>query len=244
MKIDEDNVGEAFQRITKYHRDDLPKGGPDWENRPPRHKEYERPLDVVELPFPDQSGGNPLWEVIAGRRTRRTYKNVPLGMHDISQLLWAANGKTREGREAALRAAPSAGALYPIELYVMANYVDGLKKGIYHYDVTGHSLALIREGEFGEKASLAALGQAMLTKAGAVVFMTAVVERCVWKYRQRAYRYIYLDAGHIGQNICLAGEALSLGVCPIGAFYDDELNGIIGVDGTEETLLYAMTVGR
>ena len=89
-----------------------------------------------------------------------------------------------------------------------------------------------------------ALGQASLAKSGAVIFLTAIIERTRWKYRQRAYRYIYLDAGHIGGNICLACESLGLGTCPIGAFYDDELNSILGVDGTEETVVYAFTVGR
>lgn len=239
-----EHIGDDYQQATKYTREDLPKGGPDWDHRPARHKEYENPLAVVELPFPDQTGGKGIWDVLTGRRTRRTYKDGPLSLHDLSQLLWAANGKTKEGREASLRAAPSAGALYPIELYVMVNDVEGLQKGIYHYDVQTHGLTFIREGEYGARAALAALGQAMLLKSGAVLFMTAVVERCRWKYRQRAYRYIYLDAGHIGQNICLAGEALSLGVCPIGAFYDDELNAILEVDGVEETVVYAMAVGR
>jgi len=244
MKADKENIGDLYQQATKYNRGDMPKGGLDFEHKPKHYKEYPHPLAVISLPEPLRDGGGPLWEVLAGRRTRRTYKPEPLSLAMTSQLLWAAGGKTKEGREAVLRSAPSAGALYPIEMYLMANNVAGLAKGIYHYDVPGHRLALVREGDFSEDAAHAALDQSMLSKSGAVIFMTAIIERTRWKYHQRAYRYIYLDAGHIGQNICLAGESLSLGVCPIGAFHDDEINAILGVDGASETIIYAMTVGR
>jgi SagB-type dehydrogenase family enzyme len=244
MKVDKQNAGEAFQGLTKYSRDDMPRGGLDWDARPARHKRYDEPLGVVELPAPVTEGGGELWVLLAKRRTRRTYTSEPLGMDDISQLLWAADGKTREGRDNVLRTAPSAGALYPVELYLMANRVDGLEPGIYHYGVPGHTLSLIRRGDCSEEAASGSLGQAMLAKSAAVVFMSAVVGRSSWKYAQRAYRYIYLDAGHIAQNICLACESMHLGVCPIGAFYDDELNSILGIDGVDETVLYAMTIGR
>jgi len=244
MKIDKDNIGDCYQQVTKYTRDDMPKGGPDFDKKPGHYKIYDRPVCVISLPEPLRDGGGALWEVIAERRTRRTYRPEPLTLSILSQILWAANGKTKEGRETFLRAAPSAGALYPIELYVMANDVDGLEKGIYHYDTPQHRLSMVREGDFSETAAKAALNQTMLSKSGAVIFLSAIVERTRWKYRQRAYRYIYLDAGHIAQNIFLACGSLSLGACPIGAFYDDELNAILGVDGVEETVVYAMTVGR
>ena len=244
MKIDKENIGDAYQEITKYRRDDIPRGGLDFSKKPLHYKSYENPLKVIELPTPEHTGGGALWDMLAKRRTRRTYRPEPLKLAELSQLLWAANGKTKEGRETFLRAAPSAGALYPIELYVMINDVEGMEQGIYHYDVAGHRLSMIREGEFGESAASGALGQASLAKSGAVIFMTAIIERTRWKYRQRAYRYIYLDAGHIGGNICLACESLGIGTCPIGAFYDDELNSILGVDGEDETVLYAFTIGR
>jgi len=242
--IEKDNVGDKYQELTKYRKDDVPKGSLDWDKKPERYKVYEHPLKVVELPEPLHEGGGALWELLAKRRTRRTYKPEPVSLTELSQLLWAANGKTKEGREAFLRSAPSAGALYPIELYVMVNNVEGFEPGVYHYDVAGHRLSLIREGAYGEAAVRAALDQQSLAKSGFVVFLTGVIERTRWKYKQRAYRYIYLDAGHIGQNVCLAAESLGFGTCPIGAFYDDELNAILGVDGVEETVLYAFTVGR
>lgn len=244
MKIDKENTGEAFQQLTKYFRDDMPSGGLDLQAMPERYKTYETAPKALELPAFGTEDGPGLWGLLAARRTRRTYRPETLGLEEVSRIMWAADGKTKEGRQAVLRSAPSAGALYPVELYLMANSVEGLDKGIYHYGVPGHTLTLVREGDFAREAASAALGQAMLAKSAVVIFMTAVVRRCSWKYRQRAFRYIYLDAGHIGQNICLACEAMGLGACPIGAFYDDELNAILGVDGTEETILYAVTVGR
>ncbi|MBI5190995.1 MAG: SagB/ThcOx family dehydrogenase [Nitrospirae bacterium] len=244
MKIEKENVGDAFQQVTKYDRDDMPRGGLDLEKRPGHYKVYEDPIMTIELGQPDRAGGAGLWDVLDARRTRRTYRPEPLALGELSQMLWAANGKTKEGREAVLRTAPSAGALYPIVLYVMANDVEGLEKGIYHYDVPGHRLVMIREGDYSDAVARAALGQSMLAKAGAVIFLTAIIERTRWKYRQRAYRYIYLDAGHIGQNICLAAGGMGLGTCPIGAFYDDELNAVLGLDGTEETVVYAFAIGR
>lgn len=244
LKIEKENVGDAFQEITKYGRDDLPKGGLNLERRPGHYKVYDGTQKTIELPVPRKKGGPGIWATLDARRTRRTYRPEPMDLKDLAQLLWAANGKTKEGREAVLRTAPSAGALYPIEVYVMVNDVDGLDGGIYHYDVPGHRLALLRDGDYSETAAHAALGQTMLAKCGAVIFLTAIIERTRWKYRQRAYRYIYLDAGHIGQNVCLAAGGLGLGACPIGAFYDDELNAVLGVDGTEETVVYAFTVGK
>ncbi len=244
MKIEKDNVGDSFQELTKYRRGDPPRGGLDVSTRPEQYKVYKKPISVVALPAPEHEGGGPLWGLLARRRTRRTYKPEPLTLKEMSQVLWAANGKTKEGRDAVLRSAPSAGALYPIELYVMVNNVEGLEAGIYYYDVPGHKLLMIKEGDRAEEASAAALGQQSLAKSGAVIFLTAVLERTRWKYRQRAYRYIYMDAGHIGQNICLAAESLGLGACPIGAFYDEEFDGVLGVDGTDETAIYAFTVGR
>ena len=237
-------MGDAYQAETKYARGELPHRGIDLSKRPPHFKVYDKSVKRVALPQPEKSGGEGIWGVLQARRTRRTYKPEPLLLSELSQLLWAGDGKTKEGREMFLRAAPSAGALYPIEIYVMANNVEGLEKGIYHFDVGNARLSLILPGDFGEAAAHAALDQPMLAKSGAVIFMTAVVERTRWKYDQRAYRYIYLDAGHIGQNLCLAAQGLGLGACEIGAFYDDELNGILKVDGVEETVVYAITVGR
>jgi len=142
------------------------------------------------------------------------------------------------------RAAPSAGALYPIETYILVNRVERISSGIYHYEVKGAQLDLRREGTFGPSLSRAGLGQELLETAAVVFIWTAVVERSKWKYRQRAYRYIYMDVGHIGQNLYLAASALNLGCCTVGAFFDEEVDAIVGVDGREEISVYMGAVGK
>jgi SagB-type dehydrogenase family enzyme len=143
-----------------------------------------------------------------------------------------------------LRAAPSAGALYPIETYVVVNAVSGIEPGVYHYGPERHELDLIRVGDFGPEFARAALDQRMAARASVVFAWTAVFERSKWKYKQRAYRYVYLDAGHIAQNVALAAVALGLGSCQIAAIYDDEANALLQVDGSSESTLYMTVVGR
>jgi SagB-type dehydrogenase family enzyme len=168
-------------------------------------------------------------------------RTLPLPL--LSSLLWAAQGITAVARDFQFRSAPSAGALYPVETYLAARAVEGVEQGLYHFRPYAFDLELIKSGNFGEAVAAAALGQRMAADAQTVFLWTAVIERSRWKYRQRAYRYIYLDAGHIAQNLYLAGTAAGMGVCGIGAFYDDHLNALLGVDGVEETALYLASVG-
>jgi SagB-type dehydrogenase family enzyme len=158
--------------------------------------------------------------------------------------LWAAQGVTRRAHDIVFRTAPSAGALYPIETYVGAQRVEGLEPGIYHYNVPDHALEQLRLGDLRMQTARAALDQRMVLHADVVFFWTAVFERSKWKYKQRAYRYIYLDAGHIAQNVALAAEALGLGSCQIAALYDDEVNALLDVDGERESIVYMTLVGR
>jgi SagB-type dehydrogenase family enzyme len=146
--------------------------------------------------------------------------------------------------EYALRAAPSAGALYPVETYLSVQMVEGIEPGIYHYNVRTHDLDRLRPGDFREAVAEAALDQGFLAEAAVVFAWTAVFARSKWKYKERAYRYVYLDAGHIAQNVALAAVALGLGSCQIAALYDDEVNAVLGVDGKEESILYMTALGR
>ena len=116
--------------------------------------------------------------------------------------------------------------------------------GIYHYSIADHRLELVRKGALGEELARAALDQGMCARAPAVLIWTAVFERCRWKYGERAYRYVYLDAGHVAQNLSLAAVSLGLGSCQIAATFDDEVNELLGVDGEEESVLYMSVVGR
>jgi SagB-type dehydrogenase family enzyme len=142
------------------------------------------------------------------------------------------------------RASPSAGALYPIETYLVVNRIEEIPVGLYHYNVKEAQLILLKEGHFGPEICQAGLGQEMLEEASCIFVWTAIVGRSKWKYRERAYRYLYMDVGHIGQTLYLAATALNLGCCTVGAFFDEEVDRVIGVDGKNEISVYLGAVGR
>ena len=126
----------------------------------------------------------------------------------------------------------------------MVHAVEGIEAGIYHYGVERHELDQLRAGDFQMEIAQAALDQEMAAWADVVFVWTALFERSKWKYKQRAYRYIYLDAGHIAQNVALAAVALGLGSCQIAALYDDEANALLDLDGVKESTIYMTVVGR
>jgi SagB-type dehydrogenase family enzyme len=122
--------------------------------------------------------------------------------------------------------------------------VQGIEPGLYHYVVEGHELEQLRAGDLRQVVAQAALDQLVASRAGVVFIWTAIFERSQWKYKQRAYRYVYLDAGHIAQNVALGAVALGLGSCQIAAFYDKETNILLGVDGRDESAIYMTAVGK
>jgi len=121
--------------------------------------------------------------------------------------------------------------------------VRDLDAGVYYYSIQSHQLEQLKQGEFRQKIAAAALGQGMCATAAAVFAWSAIFARCKWKYGQRAYRYIYLDAGHIAENLALAAVSLNLGSCEVGALYDDQVNAILGIDDTDESVLCMAVVG-
>ncbi len=240
--MNKSEVGDTFQQSTKYRRGQLPGGGLDWEHKPATYKRYASAPKVALSP-PQTEGGAPLWEAVSQRRSVRRFQDKSLPEAALSQLLWAAQGITRIGRGVGFRTVPSAGALYPVETYVVVHAVEGVESGVYHYAVEHHALDQLRTGDFRTDVARAALDQDMAYRANVVFVWTAVFERSKWKYRQRAYRYIYLDAGHIAQNVAVGAWALGLGSCQIAALYDDEANALLGVDGIEESTIYMTVVG-
>jgi SagB-type dehydrogenase family enzyme len=238
-----EGIGDRYHRETKYHPDRMSGGGLDWASRPALYKEYPG-MPRVELPRPAPAEVMSLDEVLRTRTSVRDYSAEPLSLKDLSYLLWATSGVQRTDRGYEFRTAPSAGALYPIETYVVANNVRGLGTGLYHYAIRAHQLEELRTGDLRLPTARAALGQRICYDAAAVFVWTAVFERSKWKYKQRAYRYIYMDAGHIGENFYLAATALKLGACTVGALFDDELNALLGVDGVGESVLYMASVGH
>jgi SagB-type dehydrogenase family enzyme len=211
--------------------------------RPAGHKEYPG-APRVALPAPEAAGGEGLWALLQARRSVRAYDGQPMSMAEVSQLLWATDGVTGQAGSTLVRTAPSAGALYPIETYVAIYAVDGIEPGLYHYQVREHALAQLAAGDQRLAVSAAALDQGMAADADVVLIWSAVFGRTTWKYKQRRYRYVYLDAGHIAQNAALAAVALGLGSCQIAALYDDEANALLGLDGESESVIYMTAVGR
>jgi SagB-type dehydrogenase family enzyme len=236
--------GDDFQHMSKYRRNAMEGRGLDWNRQPELYKKYPADLERFELEKPEPPGGGPLYALLQQRRSVRRFRHKTLGQQEFSQILWAAQGITLSTEHHQFRTAPSAGGLYPVETYIVTNRVEGLKAGTYHYEVPYHGLVLLEEGNFGSRLAEAGLGQKFLDQAAFVFVWSAVIERSKWKYDQRAYRYIYMDAGHIAQNAALAAVSSGLGSCQVAAFFDDEVNRIIGVDGHAETAIYMTAVGE
>jgi SagB-type dehydrogenase family enzyme len=188
----------------------------------------------VDLPAPDTEGFIPLETAMASRRSVRSYGPEALSDAELGQLCWSAQGITEEGGR--FRAAPSAGALYPLEVYVATD------QALYHYSPEDHALGLVRGEDVRLDLQAAALGQEHVGQAPAVFIMTGVVSRLEVKYGDRSWQYMLLEAGHAAQNLLLQATTLELGACPVGAFEDDGLAGILGLDDGEAPL-YLITVG-
>ncbi|MHC4293426.1 MAG: SagB/ThcOx family dehydrogenase [Planctomycetota bacterium] len=234
--------GDKFQKNTKYDPVSIRSHFIDWTNQPPLYKEY-RNSEKTKLPTPKIEQKMSLDETLKKRRSVRHFSSKPLSLQEVSYLLWASTGTQRIEAGYEFRTAPSAGALYPIETYIISNNVTDLQNGLYHYDIKNHQLEKLKLEELSERLVTAALGQHFCKTAPVVFLWTAIFQRSKFKYHQRAYRYIYLDAGHIAENLALASVSLGLGSCQIGAFLDDPVNEILEIDGVAESILYLSTVG-
>jgi SagB-type dehydrogenase family enzyme len=238
-----ETIGDDFQRVTKYVRGQMAGGYLDWSTKPKFYKQYNE-RKKVEIPFPEHIETLTFDETIRNRRSMRRFSDKALSLEQLGYLLWSTTGIQRVESGHDFRNAPSAGALYPIETYCFARNVNGLNMGLYHYNIKSHLLEELNIGDFSISLTRACLGQQMLASAQIVFIWSAIFERSKWKYKQRAYRYVYLDCGHIAQNLALCASSLSLGSCQVGAFYDDEINNILGLDGKEESAIYLSVVGN
>ena len=244
MEKDSEHYGDKFQQKSKYVRNRMPQHILDWSRKPKTYKTYPNAIKQIELPKPDFEKTIDFWNVIKNRHSTRKFAKEPLSLMDLSLLLFGMSGLNRIFPQFAFRTVPSAGGLYPIEIYPVVNNVTSLEKGVYHYNIQEHSLDLLKEGDFRSKVAEGCLGQNMAFTSAVNFIWTAIIDRSQWKYLQRCYRYIYLDAGHIGQNFYLIAEALGLGACTIGALYDDELNHLLEIGGINETSIYVGVLGK
>ena len=189
--------------------------------------------DTVALPKPVMKGIVSLEEALKNRRSARNYKAGELSMQQLSQVLWAAQGITDIR---GLRTAPSAGALYPLEVYVVK------KDGVFKFRPQGHRLLLKKSGDLRVPLAQAAWGQAFIAQVPVDIVICAVYERVTSKYKDRGVRYTDMEAGHAAQNIHLQAAALGLGSVPVGAFSDDQVSSVLGLP-KEEAPLYIIPVG-
>jgi len=209
-----------------------------------RSVKRHRHLPFLALPRPDL-GATTLAHALVARRSRRTYGTGSISVEAAGALLHAAYGVTGNvaSTTQALRAAPSGGALYPLELYIACQRVEGTEAALYHYDPLRHGLELLRPLAAQELAPLTPYRE-LLEPSAAVILVTAMFWRSRFKYGARAYRFTLMEAGHAGQNLVLAATALGLATVPLGGFYDRLVDGFLGIDGLYEAALYLFPIGR
>lgn len=196
----------------------------------------------MQLPEPMLDGDVSLERTIHKRRTVRSFDRKALTLKHLSQLLWAAQGITETG--GFKRAAPSAGALYPMDVYAVVgrDCIEKVDPGVYHYNPADHSLSLVQEGDRRRDVAEASLWQMWMADAPLTLVITAEYSRIMVKYRQRGIRYAMIEAGHIGQNIFLQCQGMGLEAGIVGAFEDEKVVQVMGIKTTHEPLLI-MPVG-
>lgn len=196
--------------------------------------------EVTELPVPKLDSGVSVEQALQNRRSVRDYSHEAISRAQLSQLLWACQGITSADNR---RTAPSAGALYPLEIYVVVERVEGLPAGIYHYlpdsGTKSQSVELIRQGKFASDLSQCALGQECIRDAAVVFVIASVTQRVAVKYGERAEKYAQIEVGHAAQNICLQAQALDIGVVTVGAFYEKKVKELLSCLGNPEYILCA-----
>ena len=207
----------------------------------------ESPL-IVLLPPPITDGSMSVEEALANRRSRRDFMDRAISMDQLSQILWAAYGITYPMPHAppalrgGLRTTPSAGATFPLEVYVVVGNVMGLEPGVYRYVSEEHKLVRVIDGDVRNELSVAALGQRMVREAPISVFYSALFYRITGRYGERGIAYAFIELGHSAQNVYLQVEALGLGTVAIGAFIDDRVGQILNLPD-DEVPLYIMPFG-
>ena len=195
---------------------------------------------TLDLPQPQIEGEVSLEETLQMRRSVREYADAPLALDEVSQLLWAAQGITSDWGG---RTAPSAGALYPLEVYLVAGNVEDLEPGVFRYDPSAHRLLKAKGGDVRAELCEVSLGQEAVRNGAIDIVIAAVYERTEVKYGDRAARYVHMEAGHAAQNIYLQAAALELGTVTIGAFSDDAVARVLDLP-EDEAPLYVIPVGR
>ncbi|MBU4374291.1 MAG: SagB/ThcOx family dehydrogenase [Euryarchaeota archaeon] len=204
--------------------------------------EPDEPInEKIKLPEPKYDSGTSVEQALLERRSVREYKDEPLKLTEVSQILWAAQGITDPIR--GFRTAPSAGALYPLEVYVVIGNVEGVAKGVYKYEPNEHELVKIRNGNVRDEMAVAALGQTWVREGAIIIVFSAVYERTTQKYGDRGIRYVHMEVGHAAENVYLQAVSLNMGTAVVGAFDDEEVRKILNMSDVEHPL-YIVPVGK
>ena len=240
--------GYQFVEETKYPQlseSDQRQGQP----QPPYEIPLEKDKPLIDLPDSASIdlGEYDLRKAIEERRSLRRYQEEELSLEELSYLLWLTQGvkKVDEKRHVVWRTVPSAGCRHPLETYLSINRVEGLEPGLYRYIATQHKLVALEISEvLNEQLTNACLGQRQVATSAVTFIWAAVPYRTVWRYSERSYRYLYLDAGHVCQNLHLTAESINCGICAIGAYDDEAVDNLLGFNPPEMFVIYLATLGR
>ena len=242
-----DNIGMQFMEYTRYRylgRSDQEKGIP----QPPLEIPgiADKPVINLKIPADLDIPSLDLRTAIESRRSIRSYEKTSLRLDELSFLLWCTQGvKQVHGSAATFRTVPSAGARHAFETYLLVNDVEDLTPGLYRYLALSHTLQqVLSDPALHIGIAHACLDQDFIMRSNVVFLWTAVPYRMTWRYGERGYRDLHLDAGHVCQNLYLAALAIGCGVCAIAAFDDDLMAAILGIDGKTQFLIYMATVGK
>jgi SagB-type dehydrogenase family enzyme len=241
------DTGRLFMEKTKYRyltTSDQEKHLP----QPPLEVPADPKKPIIDLPEPETIDvpAHDLRTAIEERHSVRSYAQEPLTIPELAFLLWCTQGvKKVAGTYATFRTVPSAGARHALETYLLINDVEGLEPGLYRYLALTHRLQqLDLDPTLNIRIADACLGQQFIMRCGVVFLWVAVPYRMTWRYSERGYRELHKDAGHVCQNLYLAASAVSCGVCAIAAYNDDDMHGILGINGVDQFLIYLATVGK
>lgn len=252
-KKEEINEFSIIHTPLKAESEDALKGFQEFQEinskiAPPLDKEYKDsekivlPKDYLNLPFT-------LDRILKARASKRDYTGEALTLQELSTLLFFSYGVRRyipayNVLKFPFRMSPSAGGLQSIELYIVVNKVENIKKGIYHYNPFEHFIELIYEGNFRRKMVNMCITQEFIYNSSIIIILTSMMNRLLWKYKIRAYRYAHMDVGFVAENVYLVSTAMKLGACAIAGFYDDEINDLLSIDGTNEFAILLVTIGK
>lgn len=241
------SIGHEFMVKTRYGNLETSNQAKEMP-QPPLETFYDETEAIIDLPMPEEIPAINIdfMAAVELRTSVRDYQPMPISLLELSFLLWCTQGvKQVLGNKATLRTVPSAGARHAFETYLLINNVEGVKPGLYRFLALEHKLAQVNiTDSIAQEISNACLRQNFVLNSAVTFIWAADVARMTWRYGERGYRYLHLDAGHICQNLYLSAQVIGCGACAIAAFDDELLNSVVGIDGEEQFVVYVATVGK